>query len=1276
MSSKLKHSALSKGWGLTSIRQCFGNEKGNTTFSLIGQRFGRMSSLIIALLFTAFFATPATAQCTLSCDDQKQISLGTNGYAIIIPELVLNGDHSCAGTITVTVLDENDQEIGDTVRCEHINRTFQVRVSSSVTNSDCWSTITVEDKLAPRISCRDTVLQCSASTLPADLGYPTIIDNCEFVDTSDLRYFDLYKELACGTMYNGMAVGGRITRSWTAIDNNGNVGTCTQTIYLLKENVANVVFPVNRDDNDAPAVSCTNGGLDNPAMTGEPMINGHPVRNGDACKLFISYQDQFVDVCPPASYRVIRRWEITDLCTEEVRVGIQSLLVVDRDPPVINCPDSFVVTANLSTCGATVILPQATAIDSCSDFTIQPSWAFGTGYGPFSDVPVGVHTITYTATDQCGNSSSCETKVTITDNSRPIAICRDELHVALTNDGFVEVNAAIFDGGSRDNCGIVKWEVARQADGVFGDSLRFTCLDVGQPIDIQLRVSDAAGLNSTCGTTVIITDEIRPVITDCPVNISLDCSQDYRDTYLTGYPTAIDECGIREIYFEDIADVNSCNIGTVTRTWFVVDSAGNFASCQQLIFLEDQTPIQVTFPADYTTTECGADLRPVVTGEPIVMGADCESILTTYDDEIFLIGDSACLKILRTWTVLDWCSYDPADSSSSARVVAVQLIKVEDEVAPVITNCPTDTTVAITDFACETRVNLPDLIAMDCNPNLTITNTSIYADINGRNASGMYPIGSHKVRFVVTDGCGNISTCEMTITVEDRHAPTPVCRYGLTIPLMAGGFVTVPPNAINSGSYDNCSGDEGLIYEISPNYFTCADVGRQTINLIVTDQAGNSQFCETDIFIQDNSGVCTGAPPRTAIGGRIFTEDGTGMENVPVQISGGIEEMGYTAEDGSYLFDNLSSQETYSVRPMPNDDYKEGLSTFDLVLIRKHILGIAPLNSPYKMLAADVNNSKSISAFDMVVIRQLVLGTRTDFPENASWRFIDASYDFPDPRNPFLEALPESRDYKQLLINDLNRDFIGFKVGDVNNSADPLTMVGQGRSTNGNLLLEVEDLELKAGFVYNIPFKAKDLKAIQGYQFTVDFNTNALQLKEALPGAPITMGDNNFGLTHAVKGKLTTSWENAGAIQTDEETLLFTLVFEAQTTTNLSETIDITSAITTAEAYNEADELLDVAIQFTNQLTTKNLRLFQNRPNPFRNQTIISFNLPKSTEGIIAIHDINGQLLKSYYGKYAQGYNEVTVDLSDIHTQTGVLYYHLTTPVSKRLSQKMVLIRE
>lgn len=1273
MSSKLKHSTLSQGWGLTSVCQ---NEKVKTSFSLVGQRIGRLTSLVWAFTLSVLFCTPSYAQCTLTCDDQKQISLGTNGYAVIIPELIINGDFSCAGNVEVTVFDENNQAIGDTVWCEHINRTFKVVVSSTVTNSDCESTIVIEDKLAPRIFCADTLIGCAVSTLPANLGYPTIIDNCEIIDSTALRYFDLSTDLNCGTMYNGVEVRSRITRSWTALDNNGNVGTCTQNIYLAKENLQNIVFPANRFDESA--ISCTADAINDLTQTGEPTINGEPLRTGGGCNLFVSYQDQFEEVCPPASYMVIRRWEVTDVCATDVRVGIQTILVVDKDPPIITCPDSFAVTSNFSNCGATVILPQATATDSCSDFTIQPSWEFGIGYGPFTNVPVGVHTITYTATDQCGNSSECTSKVAVIDNVQPVAICRNELHIALTNDGFAEVHAAVFDGGSRDNCEVVKWEVARVSaarNNMFADSIRFTCADIGHPISVRLRVYDAAGLSNECTTTVLVDDEVRPVITFCPPDITLDCSENAGDTYLTGYAQATDNCAIQEIYFEDEGTVNSCNIGTITRTWFAVDSAGNTATCQQLIALVDNTPISVVFPEDFVTNECGGDLSPETTGEPMITGDNCENILVSHVDEAFSISGSACMKILRTWTVLDWCSYNPVDSLDNSRITKVQLIKITDNVAPVITACPTDVTVAITENACETRVDLVDLVATDCSTNLIITNTSIYADDNGANASGMYPVGVHTVRFTVSDGCDNVSTCEMTVTVEDQHAPTAVCKYGLTISLMEGGFVIVPPNAINSGSFDNCSGEDGLIYEISPNFFNCDDIGRQTINLIVTDQAGNSQFCSTDIFIQDNGSACSDMVRRTAIGGRIFTEDGYGMQEVPVQLTGGLEEMGYTDESGSYLFDELSSEETYTVRPMPNEDYSEGLSTFDLLLIRKHILGTVPLTSPYKIMAADVNDSKTITAFDMVVIRQVVLGSRSDFPQNTSWKYIDASYDFPDPRNPFLEEVPQFRDYKQLLINDLQRDFIGVKIGDVNNSASPMAMAG-GRSKKDALFLEMDDVTMKAGIEYSIPFKAKDLAQIQGYQFTIDFKPNLLQFKEVISGESITMSQNNFGLTQIELGKLTTSWENTGTIRTNDETVLFTVVFEAQEAVDLSDALGISSSITLAEAYDSRDELMDVRLQFSNQQLSENLRLFQNRPNPFREQTIISFQLPTSTEGTISIFDINGKLLKSYYGKYAQGYNEVAIDLSEIHTQTGVHYYHLTTPVTKRLSQKMVIIRE
>lgn len=61
----------------------------------------------------------------------------------------------------------------------------------------------------------------------------------------------------------------------------------------------------------------------------------------------------------------------------------------------------------------------------------------------------------------------------------------------------------------------------------------------------------------------------------------------------------------------------------------------------------------------------------------------------------------------------------------------------------------------------------------------------------------------------------------------------------------------------------------------------------------------------------------------------------------------------------------------------------EGVTTMDIILIQKHILGIKSLDSPYKIIAADVNNSQSITASDIAEIRKLILGVIESFPKTS-----------------------------------------------------------------------------------------------------------------------------------------------------------------------------------------------------------------------------------------------------------------------------------------------------
>ena len=97
-----------------------------------------------------------------------------------------------------------------------------------------------------------------------------------------------------------------------------------------------------------------------------------------------------------------------------------------------------------------------------------------------------------------------------------------------------------------------------------------------------------------------------------------------------------------------------------------------------------------------------------------------------------------------------------------------------------------------------------------------------------------------------------------------------------------------------------------------------------------------------------------------------------------------------------------------SVSPSKKDNPIDGVSTLDVLKIQRHILGLESLNSPYKLIAADVDNSGTISGGDLVEIRRLILGTQNAFTHVDSWRLLDAHQKFDDDNNPFANGFMEN----------------------------------------------------------------------------------------------------------------------------------------------------------------------------------------------------------------------------------------------------------------------------
>lgn len=1283
------------------------------------------------LLLWIGWSTAAKAQCTLVCNDNVNVSLPGPAFGCefeVKPANVLQDTGSCPGSLVVTIMDQLGNVIPGSpkLNSSHIGQTFVFQVAEAGgTGNSCWGTLDVEDKLPPDITGCDSVsVFCIQNTDPTMFGgdAPTpTIEDCSPNPT--LAYVDAFTDGTCADTFSLV-----INRTWTATDIFGHSSTCVQVITVKRITLANPSFTPACPSNKTFECNAASMPSTDPTATGFPQINlggqlFDVVPGADnSCQLAASFNDEVFDICG-GGLKILRTWTIFDWC---LPAGssinpfscIQVIKVEDTTPPNLTCPATIVEGSVSSSCSTSLVLPPATVSDDCSSVDVKvltPMGQINGNGGLLLDVPVGTHLITYVATDACGNISTCKSNLIVEDDTPPVTICDEFTTVSLTIDGTAIASAASFDDGSNDNCGITGFKVRRMpntcqpAGTVFDDFVNFDCCDLGEPVTVVFRVFDAAGNYNDCMVTVSVQDKIDPVIV-CPPNKTIACG-DPIPPFAT--PIVSDNCPGVTIDSSEVNFINSCGVGTVVRTYTATDVAGRTATCQQTIFVQNFNPFDendILWPSDFETFACDPLLEPedLPSGfaQPFVTNDVCDLVAVTHEDQLLPVNPPACFKILRTWIVIDWCQFDPNDLTPQGYWQHVQVLKVQDLDKPVLT-CPPDITVNSTELDCgPTLVQVDSVSVEDCSNEFNVSTTvDLFSDGStdlvgsNLNLSGIYPMGKHTVTVTVEDFCGNQSDCSFIINVIDGKKPTPVCVNGLSVDLMPdldpngdGGIIQLSPEMFNEGSFDNCTDPANLQIFIEPTTFSCINLGTNIIKMTVVDESGNSDFCETYVIIQDNMGVCHFDETLVNVAGAVQTETGTGVEDVMVDISGNGPATAPVLTNGSgdYLFNGLQVNYDYTFTPGNDASPLNGVTTFDLVLMTRHILNVEKFDSPYKLIAADVNNSGTVTTLDVVELRKMILQINTTFPNNTSWRFVDKSYQFPDLENPFQSPFPEVVSINDLTTDNLNANFVGIKIGDVNESAIPSNLLGSedrsASSTAGKqLTFLVENPMLEAGQTYGVAFKAKDFVNILGYQFTLQFNQNILEFLNITPGELTNLSDANFGFSMLDEGIITTSWNNIQQGQTkntlvEDNTTLFSLNFRANANARLKDLLGISSRYTKAEAYagdagsgNTNFEMLDVALQFDDRAEgSSGFELFQNQPNPFRDETTIRFQLPQANEATLRILDVSGKILRVITSNFAKGYNEIRIGKKELQG-TGVLYYQLQTP-THTATRRMILI--
>ena len=766
------------------------------------------------------------------------------------------------------------------------------------------------------------------------------------------------------------------TRTFTASDPVGNVDVCEQMITGIRVQLSEVVFPPDYDGVDQMKLDCSDT-LTLEELT-DPIFLGEPKLGGFSVNQIgqCDVVANFTDITTNfcgASANIMRIWSVVNTCDATDNVRDTQYIEVVDKSPPVYSLPDTIYASLNPLCFDSIFIPGAEIIEECSNIFYEIRTAWDT---------------------------------------------------LLTNGGWSPVGVA----GSNQ-------------------------------YPVTYKITDQCG-NFSFFTSILKVED--KTLVSCPANDTITCDlyystiapaiglQDYETLNELGQPVFHGNCGFTFSESDSLA-VDGCGQGIIVRK-MTSDSVSTDV-CQQVITVSHISNYSVQFPADISIC---SDPQSANLIAPVISGQSCENVAVTQQDVIIDSGNPGCYTLERTYVVLNSCAFSGTNLKDDIEleqrelmdggdgiVEYTQTIVVNATDGPAFTSGCGFPDLPVFQNNCEVTVTVPNPIVTGCGT-IDLTVTGDLGIEVGENVN--LTMGTYVMNFTATDECGKVGTCVDTFAVVDNTPPVAVCKPNIvatlmpTLPIVADPIVNVWAIDLNGGSSDNCNGslkffflvDDSLIQVVK---YECNDKGLNHVTLVVEDPFGNSSSCETEIIVQDGPLPCSDKGPY--IGGKIAIESGEGINNVEVKLEGGPFNITLNTDTSGQYSMEVPMWTDLAITPIKNTSAINGVTTYDAVLMTRHILNVDPFTNPYQIIAADINNSGTVTTYDIVEMRKLVLFIYTNFPTNSSWRFVPADYVFPNPSNPWEEQFPESILINNLFMDMLDLDFIGVKIGDLNGSADP-----------------------------------------------------------------------------------------------------------------------------------------------------------------------------------------------------------------------------------------------
>jgi uncharacterized repeat protein (TIGR01451 family) len=322
--------------------------------------------------------------------------------AIPDPDVTVVTDEAdnCEGVVTVAWVSDDVTSVVCDGSVVTVTRTYSV-TDCSGNSINVTQLIYVDDVTPPVITFIPVDLTVSCASAVPDFDDAAVIatDNC--VGELTVTHNDVIISGNCVNRYI-------VERTYSVTDCSGNTSSLTQIITVNDQTVPTFTRPA--DITIYTDASCN--------FDSSTTLTGDVTDEADNCStgLEATYIDEIVDGACPGTHIITRTWSLVDICGNSAEDQIQTITVLDNIAPTFTCPSSPQEKGipGLETTYTTVgtEFDISSLADNCSSVTAVNNLNGLSSLAGYV-FPVGSTDVTWTATDQCGNSSQCTFTVTV-----------------------------------------------------------------------------------------------------------------------------------------------------------------------------------------------------------------------------------------------------------------------------------------------------------------------------------------------------------------------------------------------------------------------------------------------------------------------------------------------------------------------------------------------------------------------------------------------------------------------------------------------------------------------------------------------------------------------------------------------------------------------------------------------------------------------------------------------------------------------------------------------